>query len=290
MIWLIGNRGMLGAEVEALLKGQNVPFIATDQEIDIRNPDQLEKFASDIPLSWIINCAAYTAVDQAEDEPDLVFKTNASGPLNIARVAAAKQAKLIHLSTDYVFDGAKEGSYTELDTPNPIGVYGQSKLAGEQHIVKTISQHFIIRTGWLYGKHGSNFVLTMLRLMKERSEVRVVEDQCGSPTYAPDLAGFIVGRILEESQHYGLYHFTNEGKISWYDFACKIDELATSLGILKNNCQVIPIPSDHFPTKAKRPKNSCLAKEKVKSTFNLTIRPWESALVDFMSELNTGKN
>jgi len=289
MIWLIGNRGMLGTEVEALLKGQNVPFIATDQEIDIGNPDELEKFTTDIPLAWIINCAAYTAVDQAEDEPDLAFRTNASGSLNIAKIAEAKQAKLIHLSTDYVFDGAKEGTYTETDPPNPIGVYGRSKLAGEQHISKTLQQHIIIRTGWLYGRHGHNFVLTMLRLMKERDEVRVVEDQYGSPTYAPDLAQFILGRIQEDSQCYGLYHFTNEGKTSWYDFACKIKNLATNMAILQNNCRVISIPSDQFPTKATRPLNSYLSKEKVKTTFNITIRPWESALVDFMSELNTRK-
>jgi len=289
MIWLIGNRGMLGTEVEALLKGQNVPFIATDQEIDIGNPDQLEKFATDIPLAWIINCAAYTAVDQAEDEPDLAFRTNASGPLNIAKIAEAKQAKLIHLSTDYVFDGEKEGSYTETDPPNPIGVYGRSKLAGEQHISQTLQQHIIIRTGWLYVGHGHNFALTMLRLMKERHEVRVVEDQYGSPTYAPDLAQFILGRIRENSQKYGLYHFTNEGKTSWYDFASKIKNLATNMAMLQNNCRVVPIPSDQFPTKAKRPLNSCLSKEKVKNTFNIVIRPWESALVDFMSELNTRK-
>jgi len=290
MIWLIGNRGMLGIEVEALLKEQNVPFIATDQEVDIGNPDQLEKFATDIPLSWIINCAAYTAVDQAEDEPDLAFRTNASGAMNIAKIAEAKHAKLIHLSTDYVFDGMKEGAYTEMETPDPIGVYGCSKLAGEQHISQTLRQHIIIRTGWLYGRHGHNFALTMLHLMKERHEVRVVEDQYGSPTYAPDLAQFILGRICENSQQYGLYHFTNEGKTSWYDFACKIKNLATNMAILQNNCRVVPIPSDQFPAKAKRPLNSYLSKEKVKTTFNITIRPWESALVDFMSELSTGKN
>jgi len=290
MIWLIGNRGMLGTEVEALLKGKDVPFIATDQEVDIGNPDQLEKFATDIPLTWIINCAAYTAVDQAEDEPDLAFRTNALGPMNIARIAKAKQVKLIHLSTDYVFDGTNEGSYSETDLPNPIGVYGRSKWAGEQHISQTLQQHIIIRTGWLYGRHGHNFVLTMLRLMKERHEVRVVQNQYGSPTYAPDLAQFILGRIRENSQHYGLFHFTNEGKTSWYDFACKIKTLATNMGILQNNCRLISITSDQFPTKAKRPLNSYLSKEKVKTTFNITIQPWESALVDFMSELNTRKS
>ncbi len=291
MIWLIGNRGMLGTEVEALLKGQNTPFIASDRELDIGDPSQIEKFVSGKSLSWIINCAAYTAVDQAEDEPDLAFRVNASGPLNIANIAEAKHAKLIHLSTDYVFDGMKEGAYTETDTPNPIGVYGCSKLAGEQHITQTMKQYFIIRTGWLYGRHGNNFVLTMLRLMRERHEVRVVKDQCGSPTYAQDLARFIIGIILDNSHHYGIYHFTNAGKTSWYDFACNIKNLATDKGALKNECRMIPITSDQFPTKAKRPMNSYLSKEKVKSIFNnITIRPWESALVDFMSELSTGKN
>lgn len=286
MIWLIGNRGMLGTEVEALLRQRNLPYFASDKEVDITEPEQLQQFVAGKPLSWIINCSAYTAVDRAEDEPALAFRVNADGPRNIAEIARNKGAKLIHISTDYVFDGTKEGAYLETDIPNPLGVYGRSKYQGEVHIQKTLKDHFILRTSWLYGKHGNNFVYTMLRLFKERDEVRVVGDQWGSPTYAPDLAGALLEIIHLNSVTYGIYHFTNEGEVSWYDFACEVYRMARNKQLLTKDVVIQRIVTEDYPTKAQRPQNSYLSKEKIKSAFNIFVRPWDAGLHDFFEGIN----
>jgi len=283
MIWLIGNKGMLGTEVEALLQKKELAYIASDQEIDITNLDELRIFSADKPISRVINCAAYTAVDKAEDEPDLAFKINAVGPRNIAEIAKNKGAKLIHISTDYVFDGTKTGAYVETDPPQPLGVYGQSKYQGEVNITETLCEYFIIRTAWLYGKQGNNFVYTMLRLFKERDEVRVVGDQWGSPTYAPDLAAAILEIVRLSSDAYGIYNFTNEGKITWYDFACEIYRIycLTKNSKLKTK-NLISIVTKDYPTKTQRPQNSYLSKDKITKTFNIFPRNWEVALNEFM--------
>lgn len=283
MIWLIGNKGMLGREVEALLEKEGLTYIASDQEIDITNLDELRIFSADKSISWVINCAAYTAVDKAEDEPDLAFKINADGPNNIAEIAKNKGAKLIHISTDYIFDGTKVGAYVETDPPHPLGVYGQSKYQGEVNIAETLSEFFIIRTAWLYGKQGNNFVFTMLRLFKERDEVSVVGDQWGSPTYAPDLAAVILEIIRLNSDVYGIYNFTNEGKITWYDFAHEIHRIysLTQNSKLKTK-NLKSILTKDYPTKAQRPQNSYLSKDKIIKTFNISPRNWEVALNEFM--------
>jgi len=282
MIWLIGNKGMLGTEVEILLQKCNLSYIASDKEVDITDQRLLQEFASNLRLSWIINCSAYTAVDKAEDEPDLAFKINADGVRAIARIAKDKGAKLIHISTDYVFDGAKPGAYVETDAPNPLGIYGRSKYAGEENIAQTLDAHFIVRTAWLYGKQGANFVATMLRLFKERDEVRVVGDQFGSPTYAPDLAAAILEIIRLNSDAYGIYHFANEGKISWHDFACEIYRQAETKNYLAKKCIITKIETRDYPTKTPRPKNSYLSKEKIKSVLSITVRPWEAGLQDYL--------
>ena len=281
MIWLIGNKGMLGTDVEILLKNEGMDYIASDQEIDISNIDELQKFAQSKPITWIVNCAAYTAVDKAEDEPELAFKINAEGPENIATVAKQISAKLIHISTDYVFDGTKEDAYTETDIPNPLGVYGASKLLGEDNIKKSLNDYFILRTAWLYGKHGNNFVYTMLRLFKERDEIRVVGDQHGTPTFAQDLAQVILKIMQINSKAYGIYHFTNEGKTTWYDFACQIYNTSKQQGLLTKDTALLKITTDQYPTKAKRPQNTCLSKEKIRAIFNIDIRSWHAALNDF---------
>lgn len=286
MIWLIGHKGMLGTEVEVLLKQHDLPCLSSDRELDIANFDQLSAFVADKPISWIINCAAYTAVDQAEDDADTAFRTNAIGPLNIARIAREKKAKLIHISTDYVFDGTKKGPYEETDAPHPLGVYGRSKYEGEQNIANTFGEFFIIRTAWLYGQHGRNFVFTILRLLEERTEIRVVNDQFGSPTYAPDLAEVILHIVRNDSDRYGAYHFTNVGKTTWHRFACFIAAAAKARGMITNDCRILEIPSEQYPTKAQRPMNSDLSKEKIRNTFNISIRPWEKALEAFLSEID----
>ena len=256
-------------------------YFSSDKEVDIANKEQLQGFVSDRPLSWIINCSAYTAVDKAEDEPDLAFRINADGSRNIAEIAKNKGAKLIHISTDYVFDGTKEGVYTETDKPNPLGIYGKSKFQGEVNITEVLDQFFIIRTAWLYGKHGNNFVYTMLRLFKERDDVRVVGDQFGTPTYAPDLAAMLLPLINSNSNHYGIYHFTNDGKTNWYDFACEIYRKAQEKKLLNKEVSIRKITTKEYPKKAQRPKNSYLSKEKIKSAFNIPVRPWQDGLQDF---------
>ena len=226
MIWLIGNKGMLGSDLEIKVRDAGIEYFASDIEIDITNIESMRKYLKDKKIKWIINCSAYTAVDKAEDEPEKAFKINSEGVLNIARLAKENNAVLIHISTDYVFDGNKEGAYTEEDKTNPVGVYGKSKLEGERNIVKALPEYFIIRTAWLYGRNGNNFVHTMLRLFSDRNELKVVQDQFGSPTNAKDLADVIVNIVKNNSDKHGIYNFTNNGRTNWYEFASTIYELA----------------------------------------------------------------
>jgi len=290
MIWLVGNKGMLGNDIERLLKERGLTYCASDKEIDIGDYKALERFGKDKKIKWIINCAGYTKVDKAEEEIDEVFRINKDGVRNIALFSAKRQIRLIHISTDYVFDGRQEGgavAYSEDDETNPINIYGKSKLAGEEEIKKILDKYFIIRTAWLYGLKGNNFVYTMLRLFKERDMVKVVEDQWGSPTYTVDLAKAILKTIEDDSVSYGLYHFTNEGMISWYEFARAIYKKAKRLGLIEDNkkVEIQPIKTEEYPTAARRPRYSVLSKEKIKKELGLKIRDWDKALEDFLISL-----
>jgi dTDP-4-dehydrorhamnose reductase len=289
MIWLIGNKGMLGYDVEVLLKKNNISYLASDKEVDITDYQALERYGENKKIEWIINCAGYTKVDKAEEEIKQAFKVNKEGVRNIAKVALKRQAKLLHISTDYVFDGEdgkKVGpfGYSEEDKTNPINVYGKSKLAGEKEIEGRLDKYFIVRTSWLYGLKGNNFVYSMLNLFKERELTKVVDDQIGSPTYTADLAKTILKIIEGNSSGYGTYHFTNEGVISWYKFARAIYNKSLKLGLVGGNrrVKIISIKTGDYPTAAKRPKYSVLSKDKIKRDFNLTIRNWEKALEDFL--------
>jgi dTDP-4-dehydrorhamnose reductase len=283
MIWLVGNRGMLGTEVHNRLQVRNVEHVATDLEVDIADSQALSKFSGPLALSWIVNCSAYTAVDRAEDEPEKAFRINAEGVRNLARVARQKGAGFLHISTDYVFDGRKEGAYLETDTPNPLGVYGRSKLQGELYIRDNIDRHVILRTAWLYGPYGNNFVRTMLRLFQERDEVRVVSDQWGSPTLAGDLADVILQIITRQAIQYGTFHFTNEGRTNWFEFASLILELGKKYHHINREVRVVPLTTEQYPTKALRPANSYMSKEKIKATFGISVRFWQEALESFIA-------
>jgi len=294
MIWLIGNKGMLGNYVEKLLEERGLIYWTSDTEVDISDYKVLEKFGKDKKIKWIINCAAYTKVDKAEEEIDEAFKINKDGVRNIALFSAKRQIRLIHISTDYVFDGRKEKGaieYREDDKTNPISIYGKSKLAGEEEIKKILEEYFIIRTAWLCGLKGNNFVYTMLRLFKERDLVKVVEDQWGSPTYTADLAGAILKIIEDDSVSYGIYHFTNEGTTNWYEFARNIYKKAKRLGLIEDNkkVEIQPIKTEEYPTVARRPRYSVLSKEKIKKEFGLRIRNWDKALEDFLVSLKENK-
>ena len=278
MIWLIGKRGMLGSVVEDLLREKSIPYVATDTEVDITNYDALRDFALRNVPAWIINCSAYTAVDRAEDERDLAFAINADGVLHIAKTASEVGSRIVHISTDYVFDGEKDGAYDEFDATAPTGVYGLSKLEGERYLAATMNEYFILRTAWLYGIGGENFLLTMLRLFGERDEVRVVDDQWGSPTFTRDLASVIVTLVNGNCSRYGVYHVTNEGRTNWYEFAKAIYMLGRKYGLVRREVRIVPIPASEYPTRARRPKNSYLSTGRLLRDCGLVCRGWQEAL------------
>jgi dTDP-4-dehydrorhamnose reductase len=284
MIWLIGNKGMLGTDVELKLEANGLEYAASDMDVDITNIEMLRNFAKDRKIEWIINCSAYTAVDKAEDEPDKAFKINADGVGNIAQLAKEKKAKLIHISTDYVFDGKQADAYTEIDATGPIGAYGKSKLEGEKNILRITQEFFLFRISWLYGHHGANFVHTMLKLFTERDELRVVKDQWGSPTFAEDIADVIIKVVKENFSAYGIYHFSNGGKTNWFEFTREIFRLAKEKGLAKKDIKLIPVTTAEYSTKARRPEYSCFSKEKIEKTFGIKIRPWQESLAEFISE------
>ena len=289
MVWLIGSKGMLASEIAAQLNQHNIQWIGSDKEVDITDKAAVEAFVqqnfSSGSLQWIINCAAYTAVDKAENEPAIAQKLNADALINICEVAKKYSAQLIHFSTDYVFDGTSAIPYIETDTTNPQSVYGCTKLQGEKNIGGLLPEHYIIRTAWLYGKSGNNFVSTMLHLMNERESLKVVNDQRGSPTYAVDLAKTVL-RIMQLNNHqYGIYHYSNEGNITWYDFAGEIYRQGKEMGLLKRTCSVVPCTSSEFPQKAHRPSFSLLNKQKIKETFSLSVPNWNESLSSYLKEL-----
>ncbi len=275
-ILITGANGMLAKAVRNELKNEDL--ILTDvSELDITDIDHVRKFVNDVKPKYIINCAAYTAVDKAEEQEELARKVNAVGPRNLAIVANEADATLIHISTDYVFGGEKsvDEDYSEMDEKSPDTVYGITKLEGENAIIESTFKYYIFRTAWLYGD-GNNFVRTMINLGKENAEVNVVNDQYGSPTYAEDLAK-IIHQAIEKEIPYGIYHATNIGYTTWYDFTKKIYEIA------KIDCNVKPVSSEEFKRPAKRPKNSKLSKEKILKT-GIKIPTYEDALERYLNK------
>ena len=246
MVWLIGCKGMLGTEVARQLKNSNIDYIGTDIDVDITKLEVLEDFANKNPkIDWIINCSAYTAVDKAEDDKDFANLLNNIGPKNISSVAKKINAKMIHISTDYVFDGTGNIPYTEDMDVKPIGVYGQTKADGEKSVIDSGCEYYIFRTAWLYGYDGKNFVYTMLKLMESKQELSVVSDQKGTPTFAGDLANCVIKTITSKNQiPCGIYHCTDLGEITWYDFACEIYKQGKSTGKLSNECKINPCSTD----------------------------------------------
>lgn len=266
MFLITGCNGQLGTEISRRLPNAICADVDT---LDITDADAVQKFVSKNNIDLIINCAAYTAVDNAEDDIATATKINVDGPRNLAQSGA----RIIHISTDYVFDGTAHTPYTPDDETNPVSVYGKTKRAGEIAVLENARCAIIIRTAWLYSAHGNNFVKTMRRLGAERDNINVVCDQIGTPTYAGDLADAIVKIIPQISeQTSGIYHFTNDGVCSWYDFASEIIDMS---GL---NCTVNPIKSSAYPTRATRPFYSVLDKDKIKQTFGIEIEHWKKGL------------
>ena len=277
-----GKGGQLASEFEAL-KGfdPNWTFLS-EKDLDITNRDLVLSYFNTAACDLVINCAAYTAVDKAEDEKELAFKVNAEGVKNLVEACELMAAKLIHYSTDYVFDGNSNKSYTELDTTNPNSVYGLSKLKGEEYVLENKKVNsIIIRTSWVYSNYGNNFVKTMIKLVSERKELGIVADQIGSPTYAKDLAEDTLKILLDNNYKWingDIFHYSNNGSCSWFEFANKI------FNFTNNNIHLNPLSSLEYPTKAIRPKFSLLDKSKFERTFNVKIRDWKISLFEMLKQ------
>jgi len=285
VVLVAGGSGQLGQSLQFI--AGNYPEIAfhflSSSELNIADKENSKKVFSDLKPDYVINAAAYTAVDKAESEPEKAQLINVEGAKNLAETCKDFNATLIHISTDFVFDGNKNTPYTEEDIPNPTGVYGQTKLEGEKAVESILEAYFIVRTSWLYSQFGNNFMKTMIRFGNERDSLNVVADQIGTPTNAVDLAEAIVA-IIKYAENlkseisnlkslYGIYHFSNEGQCSWFDFAKKIFEINEIV------IDLHPIPTSSYPTPAMRPKYSVLKKEKIKQNFNVEIKNWENSLL-----------
>jgi dTDP-4-dehydrorhamnose reductase len=286
-ILVTGGIGQLGTDVLAELKKRDVKHIGVDvltdgviDVLDITDANAVRAYITDKKPQCVIHCAAYTAVDKAEDEPELCFKVNAEGTENLAKACREIDAEMIYISTDYVFDGKGDKPYETDAVKAPISTYGKSKLAGEEAVIKHLEKYYIVRISWVFGHHGNNFVKTMLKLAETREELNVVSDQVGSPTYTPDLAILLCDMAM--SGKYGEYHATNEGFCSWAEFATEIMKQSGSA------CKINPIPTEQYPTKAVRPKNSRLSKASLDDAGFERLPAWQDALGRYVSVYTTG--
>jgi dTDP-4-dehydrorhamnose reductase len=284
---ITGSNGQLGSEIKELASDyQNLKCVFKDlPELDICDAELLNTFIIDQHIDAVINCAGYTAVDKAEEEALIAQKVNSEGVLNLANALKKVDGKLIHISTDYVFDGNHSQPYKESDLVSPIGVYGQTKRAGELAVLNSSIDAIVIRTSWLYSGYGNNFVKTMLRLGNKNKSILVVSDQKGTPTYAKDLAKTCLDILSDASSTNlsklgSLYHYSDEGVTSWYNFATAIMEIGNI------DCKVIPIETKDFPTQARRPQYSVLDKSKIKSDFKVTIPHWRDSLANCIKKIN----
>jgi dTDP-4-dehydrorhamnose reductase len=283
-ILVTGANGQLGKELQAIASAwPRFAFIFLSREsLAINDFEQTRRTFEETRPSACINCAAYTAVDKAENDKEQAFLVNAEAVRVLAAVCADFDTRFIHISTDYVFDGRSAVPLKEEDPTGPINVYGSSKLLGEELAFRENEESVVIRTSWVYSEYGNNFVKTMMRLMREKLSINVIDDQLGSPTYAADLAGAILHVLAAEKFIPGIYHYSNEGEISWYDFALAIKELTGS------SCAVLPIPGSQYPTAARRPHYSLLDKTRIRQTYGLSIPAWRDSLVTCLARIEKG--
>ena len=281
-IVVFGASGQLGQCLKqvAELKQINNIIFPPETEANILDTEAITKVFEQYKPAYVINCAAYTAVDKAEDDIDMARKINRTGAANLATQCKNSGAVLVHISTDFIFKGDKPYPLIESDIAEPISIYGLTKLEGEQDIESILPQHYILRTSWLYSEHGNNFAKTMLKLGAEREELKIIADQVGTPTYAIDLAGAVLDIITSGKENYGIYHYSNEGVTSWYDFAKAIFDLAGS------KVKAYPIRTSEYPTRATRPAFSVMDKAKIKTTFNIQIPYWRDSLAVCLEKLS----
>jgi dTDP-4-dehydrorhamnose reductase len=283
-----GQQGQISLELQRRLGVFGELIVPGRDQLDLTKPDQIRQTVQDVRPDLIINAAAYTSVDLAENEPETAYAINAVAPGIFAEEALVLGIPLIHYSTDYVFDGTKIGTYDENDTPNPLGVYGKSKLAGERAITEVQCKHLILRSSWVYSTHGRNFLLTMQRLLQEKAELAVVADQIGAPTWAGTVANSTLALIERwqsgEPTPWGTYHLTAQGKTSWFGFAEAIGEALRQQG--KPCANLLPIPSSDYPTPATRPINSCLDCNRLQRDWGVSQPDWQTALRECLAEQN----
>jgi len=281
-----GANGQLGRETVLALQaaGEDVTGIGREG-VDFSKPGTVAAAIRGYQADWVINCAAYTQVDRAEEEPDLAFCINRDSAGEVAKGVASYGGRLLHVSTDYVFNGEQSHPYREEDTPAPINVYGQSKWEGEQAVQQALPNALILRTAWVYGAHGNNFVKTILRLAQEREELRVVDDQIGTPTWTVDIAK--ATQTLMNNDASGIYHFTNEGVASWYDFSVEIVSIAKEIGLPTKVERIVPISTKEYPTAARRANCAVLSKEKIRCKLAYQVPHWEVSLRVYMRLLNS---
>ena len=280
-ILVTGANGQLGKETVLALQaaGEDVVGIGRE-ELDFSEPAKVAAGISQYQADWVINCAAYTKVDKAEEERELAFCINRDSAREVAKGVASYGGRLLHVSTDYVFNGEQSHPYTEEDTPSPLSVYGQSKWEGEKAVQDILPEAIVLRTAWVYGAHGHNFVKTILRLAADRDELRVVDDQIGTPSWTADISKAILVLIKKDAK--GVFHFTNEGVCSWYDFAVEIVKLAKELGFPIRVQHVMPIPTQEFPTAATRAAYTVLSKKKIRTVLNNPIPHWIYSLASML--------
>ncbi|MEZ9316561.1 dTDP-4-dehydrorhamnose reductase [Vibrio lentus] len=283
-VLITGCYGQVGSCLtRKLLSNENITVCGLDRKhLDITNQEAVSTAVAEFQPTIIINAAAYTAVDKAEEEVDLSYAINRDGPKYLAQAAQSVGAAILHISTDYVFEGNKAGEYVETDTTNPQGVYGKSKLAGEIAVAEVCDKHIILRTAWVFGESGNNFVKTMLRLGENRNLLSIVGDQFGGPTYAGDIANTLIQIAKRITQgitvEYGVYHYSGLPHVSWFDFANTIFDVAVEQGVLANEPSLTSITTDQYPTPAKRPSNSRLSTEKITLGFSVKASDWKAAL------------
>ncbi len=283
-VLVTGANGQLGQDFCDVLRRQNVDFLAPDcDQMDFLQPESIRERVHAAGPQWVVNCAAYTQVDKAEEDGEQAFKINRDAARVLAESAEAVGAAVLQVSTDFVFSGQHEQPYLETDATDPLGVYGQSKQEGEAAVLKACANSIVLRTAWLYGARGQNFVKTMLRLAGERDELRVVADQIGAPTWTRDLAD-AMWQLMQKGQT-GLFHYCNDGQASWYEFACAIVEEARMLGYPLKVEQVIPITTSEYPTPASRPAYSVLSRTKIQALLDKPIPHWRQSLGLMMKEL-----